>query len=120
MQTLVQVLRAEGKAFKDQKSGRISKRCVCQCIVHNIDEHGDIRPDVGVLVVPEALCPVRALNMSDMSEDSMPDVPAGDYLAEYGLNIHWQTKELGGVLKSLTRRDVKPAFKEPAKDQAKA
>lgn len=118
MQTLVQVLRAEGKAYKDPKSQKVSKRCVCQCIVHNIDEAtGDTRPDVGVLVVPEALCPVRSTS-TDM--DDLPDVPAGDYLAEYGLNIHWQTKELGGVLKKLTRRDPKPAFKDPAKDQPKA
>lgn len=117
MQTLVQVLRAEGKAYKDPKSGRISKRCICQCIVHNVGEDGEIRPDVGVLVVPEALCPVRAVS-TDM--DALPHVPAGDYLAEYGLNIHWQTKELGGVLKSLTRRDAKPVFKEPAKEQPKA
>lgn len=105
MKTLVQVLRAEGKAFKDQKSGRISKRCVCQCVVHNTAEDGEIKLDVGVMVVPEALCPIKAAS-SDM--DSLPDVPAGDYLAEYGLSIHWQTKELGGVLKALTRRDQKP------------
>lgn len=112
MKTLVQVLRAEGKAYKDPKSGRISKRCVCQCVVHNTQEDGEIKLDVGVLVVPEALCPVKPVN-SDM--DSLPDVPAGDYLAEYGLAIHWQTKELGGQLKALTRRDSKPQAQASAK-----
>ncbi|WP_295006856.1 hypothetical protein [uncultured Dechloromonas sp.] len=112
MKTLVQILRAEGKAYKDPKSGRISKRCVCQCVVHQTQEDGEIKLDVGVLVVPEALCPVKPVN-SDM--DSLPDVPAGDYLAEYGLAIHWQTKELGGQLKSLTRRDAKPQAQAAAK-----
>ena len=99
MKTLVTVLRAEGKFYKDPKSGRISKRCVCQCIVHHVKEDGEIEQDVGVLVVPEALCAVRA---SSTDEKDLPDVPKGDYLAEYGLAIHWQTKELGGQLKSLS------------------
>lgn len=116
MKTLVQVLRAEGKAYKDPKSGRISKRCVCQCVVHQVQEDGEIKVDVGVLVVPEALCPIKAAN-SDI--DSLPDVPAGDYLAEYGLAIHWQTKELGGALKALTRRDAKPQAKPEAQAVAK-
>lgn len=114
MKTLVQILRAEGKAYKDPKSGRISKRCVCQCVVHQTKPDGEIELDVGVLVVPEALCPVRATS-TDM--DSLPDVPAGDYLAEYGLAIHWQTKELGGQLKALTRRQASPAGKSVV-DQA--
>ena len=106
MKTLVQILRAEGRAYKDPKSGRVSKRCVCQCVVHSTNEEGEIEMDVGVLVVPEALCPVRA---SSIDMDDLPDVPKGDYLAEYGLSIHWQTKELGGSLKSLTRRQAVPA-----------
>ncbi len=107
MKTLVQVLRSEGRAFKSDK-GKVSKRCICQCIVHQTKDDGVIELDVGVLVVPEALCPIRATS-TDM--DSLPDVPAGDYLAEYGLAIHWQTKELGGVLKALTRRSPVPAGK---------
>lgn len=116
MKTLVQVLRSEGRAYKDPKSGRISKRCVCQCVVHQVQEDGEIKLDVGVLVVPEALCPVKPVN-SDM--DSLPDVPAGDYIAEYGLNIDWKTKELGGQLKALTRRDAKPQAKPEAQAAAK-
>lgn len=108
MKTLITVLKAEGRAYKDPKSGRISKRCVCQCIVHKVQEDGEIEQDVGVLVVPEALCPVRAVS-TDM--DALPDVPKGDYLAEYGLNIHWQTKELEGQLKALVKREkeLKPS-----------
>lgn len=117
MQTLVQVLRSEGKAYKDQKTNRISKRCICQCVVHNTGEDGEIKMDVGVMVVPEALCPIPAAN-SNM--DALPDVPPGDYLADYGLAIHWQTKELGGVLKKLTRRDPKPQSKTQAQGQASA
>lgn len=117
MKTLVQILRSEGRAYKDPKSGRVSKRCVCQCIVHAPGEDGEIKLDVGVLVVPEALCPVPAAK-SDM--DSLPDVPAGDYLAEYGLNIHWQTKELGGQLKSLTRRHPNVIAKDQPKEASKA
>lgn len=116
MQTLVQVLRSEGKSYKDPKSGRVSKRCICQCIVHNVGEDGEIKLDVGVLVVPDSLCPIKAPDMTDLN--TFGDVPAGDYLAEYGLAIHWQTKELGGQLKALTRRDTKPQMKpqaEPAK-----
>lgn len=115
MKTMVQVLDSEGKAYRDQKSGRISKRCVCQCVVHNVQENGEIKLQVGVLVVPEALCPVPA---AKEDFDSLPDVPAGDYMAEYGLNIHWQTKELGGQLKSLTRRDAKPVNKDLSKPAA--
>lgn len=117
MKTLVQILRAEGKAYKDPKSGRVSKRCVCQCIVHHVQEDGEIKLDVGVLVVPEALCPVRA-SSTDM--EALPDVPAGDYLAEYGLSIHWQTKELGGTLKALTRRDSKITAPAAPKPEVKA
>lgn len=111
MQTLVQVLRAEGRSYKDPKSGRISKRCICQCVVHNLDEGGEIKLDVGVMVVPENLCPIPAVSGA---EKDLPDVPAGDYLAEYGLNIDFKTKELGGRLKKLTRRDPKPQAKPEA------
>lgn len=100
MKTKVTVLRSEGRAYKDPKSGRVSKSVTCQCIVHQLQEDGTILPDVGVLRVNEALCPVRATS-TDL--DDLPDVPAGDYLAEYGLSISWDKKELGGVLKSLTR-----------------
>lgn len=118
MKTLVQVLRAEGRAYKDPKSGRISKRCICQCVVHETQEDGEIKLDVGVLVVPDNLCPVKAPDMTDLN--TFGDVPAGDYIAEYGLSIHWQTKELGGQLKSLTRRDPKPQAKPEAQAAAKA
>ncbi len=117
MKTLVQVLRSEGRAYKDPKSGRISKRCVCQCVVHNIGEDGEIKLDVGVLVVPDNLCPIKAPDMANM--DTFGDVPAGDYIAEYGLNIDWKTKELGGQLKALTRRDAKPQVKPEAQAAAK-
>lgn len=30
-------------------------------------------------------------------------VPPGAYELEYGLGVHWETKELGGQLKSITR-----------------
>lgn len=100
MKTKVTVLRSEGRAFKDAKSGRVSKSVTCQCIVHQLQEDGTTIPDVGILKVNEVLCPVRATS-TDM--DDLPHVPVGDYLAEYGLTISWDKKELGGTLKSLTR-----------------
>lgn len=111
MKTLVSVLTTDAKA-KKYETGQITKWAMCQCIVHKIQEDGSIRQEVGVLRVPEALCPVPA---QSSALDSLPDVPAGDYLAEYGLNIDWKTKELQGQLKALHRRQPDVKAKEAPK-----
>lgn len=113
MKTLVTVLTTDAKA-KKYETGQITKWAMCQCIVHKVQEGGEIRQEVGVLRVPEALCPVPA---QSSALESLPDVPPGDYLAEYGLNIDWKTKELEGRLIGLTRRapEVKPAVKDQPK-----
>lgn len=119
MKTKVTVLpKAAPKFYK--KDNYQSKRVVCQCIVHQLDENGEETALVGVLNVPEALCPVPA---KSSAEADMPDVPAGDYFAEYGLRIDYKTKELGGVLIGLQRIErtpVNPAFaSKPAESAAK-
>lgn len=107
-QVLVTVLpNAERKAYKSDK-GYISKFVNCQCIVHSMDADGVITPKVGVLRVPEAICPVPAENST---MESLPDVPGGDYIAEFALHIDYKSKEIGGRLAGLVRRDQRPAFK---------
>lgn len=89
MKTRVTILASERRDFVN-KSGKKSTTFNCQCIVH-----GD-KVEVGVLRCREILVPGYV-------EGQEPVAPQpGDYFAEYGLAIHWENKELQGVLKLLT------------------
>lgn len=84
MKTRVTVLAVERKEFPSrQAGGKSSVLYICQCVVH-----GE-KVEVGVLRVPEKLA----------AEGVMP----GDYMAEFGLNVHWETKNLEGRLVALDR-----------------
>lgn len=93
MKTRVTLLASEAREFTN-KSGKKTTTFICQCIVH-----GD-KVEVGVLRLRETLVPGYV--------DGQPPVAPtpGDYLAEFGLQIDWQTKELGGALKALTPMSV--------------
>lgn len=102
MKTRVTLLTVETKDFaqKDKKTnaltGHFSRTFLCQCIVH-----GDV-VQVGVARVPERVLPGYVAK-TDTSPVVHPDAPTpGDYMFEYGLSISYDTKELGGVLKSIT------------------
>lgn len=84
--------------------------CMAQCIVHKVEENGSIRHEVGVLRVPAAVAPVQPSVaaipdgikcLPGTKYDFLPYVPAGDYMAEYGLAIDRKSKELVGQLKGL-------------------
>lgn len=110
MKAQVQIL-AQGlrKSFKEGKF--VSHEC--QCVVL-----GDA-VQVGVLKisdrVAEPILVTATVPMIDLKGVPVLDesgkqksevvrvVPAGGYELEYGLGIDWQTKELGGHLKSIVR-----------------
>lgn len=102
MKTRVTILDGnEYKAFPPKVAGgKVNKMVIAQCIVHEIQEDGTIKQAVGVLRANEAQCPVKS---SDLTVNTFPDIPPGEYMAEYGLGISWDKKELGGVLRALTR-----------------
>lgn len=102
MKTRVTILAVETKDFaqKDKKTGaatgHVSRTFHCQCIVH-----GE-KVEVGVARVPERVLPGYVAK-SETSPVVHPEAPTpGDYMFEYGLQIAYDTKELGGVLKSIT------------------
>lgn len=89
MKTRVTILASEAREYTN-KTGKKSTTFICQCIVH-----GE-KTEVGVLRCRESLVPGYV-------DGQAPVAPLlGDYWAEYGLVIAWDTKELGGQLKLLT------------------
>jgi len=89
MKTRVTILASEPREFTN-KSGKKTTTFICQCIVH-----GD-KVEVGVLRLRESLVPGYV-------EGQAPVTPMpGDYLAEFGLQVAWDSKELGGTLKAFT------------------
>lgn len=102
MKTRVTILAVEVRDFaqKDKKSGaatgHVSRTFMCQCIVH-----GE-KVEVGVARVPERVLPGYVAK-TETAPAVHPEAPTpGDYMFEYGLSISYDTKELGGVLKSIT------------------
>ena len=102
MKTRVTILAVEIKDFAqtDKKSGaktgHFSRTFLCQCIVH-----GE-KVEVGVARVPERVLPGYVAK-TETAPAVHPDAPTpGEYMFEYGLQISYDTKELGGVLKSIT------------------
>lgn len=102
MKTRVTILSVETKDFaqKDKKTnaptGHFSRTFMCQCIVH-----GE-KVEVGVARVPERVLPGYVAK-TETTPAVHPEAPTpGDYMFEYGLSISYDTKELGGVLKSIT------------------
>ena len=102
MKTRVTILAVEIKDFaqKDKKTnvatGHVSRTFMCQCIVH-----GE-KVEVGVARVPERVLPGYVAK-TETTPAVHPEAPTpGDYMFEYGLSISYDTKELGGVLKSIT------------------
>jgi hypothetical protein len=68
----------------------------CQCVVL-----GDA-VQVGVLKINDKIADA-ILQEVTIEGQKVRVVPAGGYELEYGLGISWDTKELGGHLKSITR-----------------
>lgn len=108
MKTKVTVLTCD--AGYKKYDGFTSMWCMAQCIVHKIEEDGSIRQEVGVLRVPAVVAPVQPKTAAipdgfkcvpGTPYDFLPYVPAGDYMAEYGLAIDRKSKELVGQLKGL-------------------
>ena len=57
---------------------------------------------MGVARVPERVLPGYVAK-TETAPAVHPDAPTpGEYMFEYGLSISYDTKELGGVLKSIT------------------
>lgn len=102
MKTRVTILAVEIKDFAQKNkttgaaTGHVSRTFMCQCIVH-----GE-KVEVGVARVPERVLPGYVAK-TETTPVVHPEAPTpGDYLFEYGLSISYDTKELGGVLKSIT------------------
>jgi len=101
MKTRVTLLSVEIKDFAQKNkqgvlTGHISRTFLCQCIVH-----GE-KIEVGIARVPERVLPGYVAK-TETSPVVHPDAPMpGDYMFEYGLAVSYDTKELGGVLKSIT------------------
>lgn len=102
MKARVTILAVEVKDFaqKDKKTGaatgHVSRTFLCQCI-----SHGE-KVEVGVARVPERVLPGYVAK-TETTPAVHPEAPTpGDYMFEYGLSISYDTKELGGVLKSIT------------------
>lgn len=102
MKTRVTILAVEAKDFAQSdkktgvKTGHFSRTFMCQCIVH-----GE-KVEVGVARVPERVLPGYVAK-TETAPAVHPEAPIpGDYMFEYGLSIAYDTKELGGVLKSIT------------------
>ncbi|MDP2880737.1 MAG: hypothetical protein Q8N89_04035 [Azonexus sp.] len=102
MKTRVTLLSVEVKDFAQKNkttgaaTGHVSRTFLCQCIVH-----GE-KIEVGVARVPERVLPGYVAK-TETTPVVHPDAPTpGDYMFEYGLQISYDTKELGGVLKSIT------------------
>lgn len=88
MKTRITILAVEKREFP-KKTGGVNTLFIAQCIVH-----GE-KLEVGVCRIPAKL-------VNGFVEGQPPVEPApGDYMAEYGLNVHWQTKELEGVMINL-------------------
>lgn len=89
MKTRITVLAVEKREFP-KKTGGVNTLFIAQCIVH-----GAAKLEVGVCRIPAKL-------VQGYVEGQPPVEPTpGDYMAEYGLNVHWQTKELEGVMVAL-------------------
>jgi len=70
----------------------------CQCVVLGADVQ------VGVLKISEKVAePAGILVEAIVDGQKIRVVPAGGYELEDGLGISWDTKELGGQLKSIIR-----------------
>ena len=101
MKTRVTLLSVETKDFAQKNklgalTGHVSRTFLCQCIVH-----GE-KIEVGIARVPERVLPGYVAK-TETSPVVHPDAPTpGDYMFEYGLAVSYDTKELGGVLKSIT------------------
>lgn len=91
MKTRITILASERREFTN-KSGKKSYTHIAQCIVH-----GD-KIEVGVCRIPERLL----VGYVEGQPGSAAEPAPGDYMAEYGLNINWQTRELEGQMKALT------------------
>ena len=93
MKAQVQIL-AQG-ARRSFKEGKFVMH-ECQCVV--LGE----AVQVGVLKINDKIAePILVEAVVDGQKIRV--VPAGGYELEYGLGISWDTKELGGHLKSITR-----------------
>lgn len=88
MKTRITILASERKDFP-KKTGGVSTSFICQCIVH-----GE-KIEVGVCRVP-----ARLVHGYVEGQEAVEPRP-GDYMAEYGLNVNWQTKQLEGVMVAL-------------------
>lgn len=88
MKTRITVLAVEKREFP-KKTGGVNTIFIAQCIVH-----GE-KLEVGVCRIPARLVPGYVEGQSAI------DPAPGDYMAQYGLNVNWQTKELEGVMVSL-------------------
>lgn len=95
MKAQVQIL-AQGnrRSFKEGKF--IMHECQCVVLGENVQ--------VGVLKISEKVAePAGILQEATVDGQKIRVVPAGAYELEYGLGISWDTKELGGQLKSIAR-----------------
>lgn len=95
MKAQVQIL-AQGvrRSFKEGKF--IMHECQCVVLGENVQ--------VGVLKISDKVADPAGILVEVMVEgQKMRVVPAGAYELEYGLGISWDTKELGGQLKSIAR-----------------
>lgn len=99
MKAKITVLSIEQKQYpaRDGKEGK--KYQVLQCVAQ---EEGEADPLVGVLKV----------------YNEMQEMQKGDYIADFGLAVSWDRKEIGGGLKSLHR--VTPSAKPSASSSASA
>jgi hypothetical protein len=109
MKTRVTLLTVETKDFAQKNkttqapTGHISRTFLAQCIVYGETIQ------VGVARIPERVLPGYVAK-TETSPVVHPDAPTpGDYMFEYGLSISYDTKELGGVLKSITPMGVSAA-----------
>lgn len=83
MKARVQVLSSEHKAGRS-KTGADYALDICQCVVHEVVEGGEIKLQVGELVLPK----------------DHPQVKPGMYDATFGISVD-QNKRIGGRLLSL-------------------
>jgi hypothetical protein len=93
MKAQVQIL-AQGvrRSFKEGKY--ISHECQCVVLGEAVQ--------VGVLKISDKVAdPILVEAVVDGQK--MRVIPAGVYELEYGLGVSWDTKELGGQLKSIVR-----------------